>query len=162
MAHKDGKTYITVSTDAGFKDGIVTFGIWISCDKGRYKYAGIANEKYNDSTEAELIALCNGIEQLQKNHQDVLSYCDILIFNTDSTNAIRAIQTPKHGHRFNKFTSYFNDIKAELQSKHKFKLQLRHVKGHSNDKKGARYFVNNWCDKQARKLREHGRKANND
>lgn len=154
MAFKDGKTYITVSTDAGFKDGIVTYAVWISTEKGKFQYSGMAKKLYSDSNEAELIAICHGISHIYNHHKDILESCDVLVFNTDSQNAIRAIERPLKNHKYTPMTDYFYSVFDKLKKQYKFQFKIRHVKGHASNKLGARNFVNNWCDKMSTELRK--------
>jgi hypothetical protein len=149
---KGNKVYVTINCDAGFKDGVVTYGGWISYEGGPYKFHGTAKEKYNNSTEAELVAICTSIYKLQK--LEAWHNCDILVINTDSVRALGILKHKKQKHH-QKFVDFFYNIIEDMRMKRDFVLVLRHVKGHSKkDTESKRKWVNNWCDSQATKIRK--------
>lgn len=151
---KNDKEYVTINCDAGFKDGHVTFGVWISSCQGPYKFYGEAKEKYENSTEAELVAICTSVYRLSK--LDCRKFMDILVINTDSKSAIDILRS--RSKKYKKFWSFYDNLIDDMKMIKHFEISLRHVKGHSrkvDSEKSKRKFVNNWCDKMATQVRKN-------
>lgn len=138
---------ITINTDASFCP-ITKSGGWafyIVCDSFKIKKSGNFKALCTDSLDAELRCIGNAItELLSLKEFPKLSY---LYCNTDCKNAIRIINTRE--------TELGEIIKANWDSLASAlgvnTKKFRHVKAHSsvND---ARSFVNEWCDKEAKKF----------
>lgn len=149
---------VTINTDASFNDQykVGAYAYWIVSDAYRIKYAGMLKE-CGRSVEAELKAIANALFRLTKSNN--ANNVNLIIVNTDCTNAIEAIQgerklkdkgcidTIEHIHTYQRMLIEANGIDKPTYSY----IDYRHVKAHSKEK-DKRSFVNNWCDRQARRL----------
>lgn len=135
----------TIITDASFcpKTKAAGWAVWISSDSMKgVKQSGQFKVPPNTNTQAELWAAYNGM---------VLAYrlgARRLLIQSDCTTVGAALRRPngKHG---------FADI-ASLMPGASF--EYRHVKGHTK-LSAARYYVNRWCDENARLHMKQARKA---
>lgn len=126
----------TVLTDASFchDTGASGWAAWVRIDeKTLVKKSGIFKESPSNCIEAELWAAYNGIHIAQQNGAK-----KILLQTDCKTN-----------------------IKKLLRDK-KFKgiLTCRHIKAHTN-RKEARFYCNDWCDRQAKQHMRKQRKLFN-
>jgi ribonuclease HI len=125
----------TVITDASFcpQTKAAGWAAWIRLGKGKLiKRSGVFKIAPKDCTEAELWAAYNGI------HIAKAKGAEKVLLQTDCLAAI-------------------NVIKKNKTKNEKGYLELRHVKGHTNFT-GARYWVNRWCDREAKKQMRKQRK----
>jgi ribonuclease HI len=149
---------VTINTDASFNDQykIGAYAYWIVSDGCRIKYAGMLKE-CTRSVEAELKAIANGLYRLTKSRR--VNEIHGIIINTDCTNAIEAIKGERilkdkgctdaieYIHTYQRILKEANQIDKPTYSY----IDYRHVKAHSKIK-DSRSFVNDWCDRQARRL----------
>lgn len=117
---------ITINTDASFcPDGKVGgYAFWVTSNLGRIKYSNIFKRKPNNPSEAEIKCIINAVYILS-------SIIDLdnhnVVINTDCTSAIKALKK-----RFPRFA-------------------FKHVVAHQKGQVDRRSFVNNWCDREAKK-----------
>lgn len=140
---------VTINTDASFyqKEKIGGFAIWIASNKGRVKYANGFKGEIKTSHDAEFKCIINALYLLKKQSWEITE----IYINTDCLSVIQIIEGTR---LFNKLPQYSKDnfmdylkIINELGVKH---ISLRKVKAHQHTKT-ARHWVNQWCDKEAKK-----------
>lgn len=148
---------ITINTDASVKDGFAGYAFWIVCDSGKIQKAGKLKNKVHGSTDAETMCIANAIHTLKHSKFNGISK---IIVNTDSQHSIDLLSNKT---RCRTNTEMFNIVEECRYNMMELCLKLgrsirdvdsifefRHVKAH-NGKKDARSFVNDWCDKEAKK-----------
>ena len=146
---------VTINTDASFshKHKAGGYAFWIVCDKGRIKSSGTLKEALNPQ-DCEMKCLANALHTLQKSEFNDGSI-SMIIVNSDCLYMFEKIGLGK-GHpevgKFiaKKFKSIFKNNPNE-RLKNKKRYILKHVKAHTNDLTQSRSWVNNWCDKEAKK-----------
>jgi ribonuclease HI len=156
---------ITINTDASFsrRYEIGTYAFYIVCDLFKIHYGGILSQYLNDSKEAELMSIGNAIAALLQRKS--LPICNVLVINTDCTNAILDIRN-KSSDTGRFVAKLYDKLYARLGC---VKGDFRHVKAHTRDS-ASRSRANEWCDKEAKrwmgiaiikeqhKLKKHGKR----
>jgi hypothetical protein len=138
---KIDKKFITINCDESFKDGSVTWGVWITSDHGRSRHSGNAKKGYNDSTEAELISIYEGLAIVFKS--DIWTDCDIIIVNNDNIGAIGLLEDiNRHHKKYGYIIDGFYKLFSYMNTKRKLEIFFKHVKGHSRNS-DTRKYVNN-------------------
>lgn len=150
---------VTINTDASVKEIYGGYAFWIVCDAGKIQKAGKIKQivPVGGSTDAETMCIANAIYTLKHSRFTGISK---IIINTDSKESI-AFLTNKA--RCKSSSPLFNVVEECRFNMMELCLRLgksirdvdslfefRWVKAH-NGKKDARSFVNDWCDKEAKK-----------
>jgi ribonuclease HI len=143
---------VTVNTDASFnakyKRG--TYAFWITCDAGRHRQSDQLRGKVESPQEAEFKAIINALDALSRYK---FGFMHLIIVNTDCLHVIEYIakcerkgQTA-HLHELFDLYKFYKTMIAKLPAS---KIEFRHVKAHTNAE-DKRSFVNDWCDKAAKR-----------
>jgi len=148
---------VTINTDASYREGCAGYAFWIVCDAGKIQKAGRIQGKTLGSVQSEMMCIANAIYTLK--HSKFKGVNKVIV-NTDSLTSINYLvgeskfksESPLgcaiDEARFNmmevcmKFGKSIRDISTMFE--------FRHVKAHSG-KKDSRSYVNEWCDKEAKK-----------
>lgn len=134
--------YTTVNTDAGVRGEEAAVAYWIRSNK-RWLTGSKALKTPNlSSNEAELIGIVIGLYYACLD--SYLSTADIIVVNCDNQDALRRMRS---GQVLDILKPYLEKIYSVIP---KNKIKYKWVKGHSRSDK-SRNWVNNWCDKEARK-----------
>ncbi len=143
---------ITINTDASFyhlNSGRTKFGgyaFWITCNEGRFKKSGPIKNPVS-SLDCELKAIANSLVYLEKVAKN-LGFASLVI-NTDCKPAMTHIERKNLSDPVVK--SIHNTLRKILNTANYMKyVKFKHVKAHSGTKT-ARTYVNDWCDKEARR-----------
>lgn len=107
----------------------------------------------NNVHDAEAYAICQALyhtlNHFKKNGYPVKE----ITIKTDSQTAIKYLTNNKIEEFWRDTTirlrTAFDKMKAELGEG--FPLKIKHIKGHQSKKSSTAAYVNNWCDKMARK-----------
>lgn len=155
---------ITINTDASFSNthNIGTYAFWIASNKGKLFRSGALKGKIYSSTHAEMKCIINAMHQIfnDENFKNVTR----IIVNTDCLFLIDKFEDPykdwisskkiqlihESNAIKNKFKKIYNSYFSDKPNKFKIKIEYRHVKAHSHTE-NARHFVNDFCDKEAKK-----------
>lgn len=142
---------VTINTDASYIDGFAGYAFWIVCNEFKVTKAGILRKKVKRPEIAEFKCIINALHILFKNDCKNVSK---IIFNTDCLNVIHCLTGNKKAiskyklniSSFSELTLMFNSI---MKGKD-IEVEFRHVQSHTglND---ARSYVNEWCDREAKK-----------
>lgn len=149
----NGKRYITVNTDASYKDGVGGYAIWIKDDEYTQKVSGACKGEIRDSNAAELCAILNALYILSKKD---LSKIDVIVVNTDSSYAIGYLGKNYDRSKYERFDKPYEALLKDISKPIKFKKVKGHTKG-----KDSRHWVNNWCDSKAKEERVKAEKIKN-
>ena len=144
---------ITINTDASFcpLTKVGGYAFYIVCNQFKIQKAGEFKTLPKSSIEAETMCIGNAIATLLS--QELPNQVNYIIINTDCLNAIHSI-TMGGGKVYGKVRKLKNKIKRVSKAN---KLEFRHVKAH-NGTPDARSWVNDWCDKEAKKYMRKARK----
>ena len=140
---------VTVNTDASFspQHKIGAYAFWIVCDQGRIIYSGPLPEA-SSSTDAEIRCIINALKALADSKFTNVSK---IVINSDALCAFNMIQ-PKAKKGTTAKTCF--EVLVRLRNKYNHKVDIhefRHVKAHSGTAE-KRKWVNDWCDKTAKKI----------
>lgn len=139
---------VTINTDASFHPSykVGAFAFWIVCNQGRILKSGKLKQTHAPH-DAEGKCIANALFTLLNSDFNGITR---IIINTDSMTCIQRmvgkgkVNTPER--------SVYNYLKA-LKKKHGIKhsnIEFRHVKAHQGTDTPRKY-VNDWCDKQAKR-----------
>lgn len=137
---------VTINTDASYRDDLKVgaFSFWMVCNQGRHFGAGPLKGAIRHCNEAEFKAILNALHFLQ--HKSGWTGLTSIIINTDSQSAIDII----NGGPTHKWATELLQVLKRTRKSLGVKIQARKVKAHSGiDEK--RKWVNNWCDKSAKR-----------
>ena len=143
---------VTINTDASFCPitKAAGFAFWITCDNGRSKVSWTVKNA-ETPTDAEIKCIANAIYYLEKSKFNNGKINRIFI-NSDCKPCFGLIRrkSPNKIGRFiaNHLRKIFKDNPRKTND---VRYELRHVKAHTGDLTEKRSFVNNWCDKEAKK-----------
>jgi hypothetical protein len=154
------KGFVTINTDAGFLPDfkIGSFAYWIKGDDLFLKGSGIFKNNCTSSVDAEVKAMMNALHIISCSGKiDIVK----IVFNRDAVMA----RAKKDGHPnqvlFYKMLEELK-IKCGKQWDPNF-YESRHVKGHDNNSKTKRSWVNKYLDQECTKqLRNYRKKLEDD
>ena len=140
----------TINTDASYSNKYRrgAYAFWIRGDNNFHvKGSGMfpRQTRLPNSSIAELLAFEKAIKELNKHVPEEWRSATLLYINTDSQWVINAlegtIKTSKH----------LLLISAVRHITKGYKLDCRHVKAHTGDLTEKRSWINDWCDKEAKR-----------
>ena len=141
---------VTVNTDASFHHEykVGAFAFWIVCNQGKIMHSGELKEA-KDPTDAEIRCIANALHALLNSRFTGVTK---VIINSDALHAFdrcgRSAQAGSPGRKV-------HNILQSLKDRHSVSgrpiHEFRHVKAHSGTAE-KRKWVNNWCDKAAKKM----------
>lgn len=155
------KPTVTVCSDAShsFKYGVATWACYIRTPRKTIKTGGVLKQKVNGSTTAERLGLANALfitnNVVDLSKHKLIVYCD----NMYALEKPKVNKTPASKHYAKKFESkkWFEEFVEPYLTK-AASYETRHVKGHLKrenwDKTSKRNYMNDWCDKEAARLRQ--------
>lgn len=137
---------VTINTDASYRHDLKVgaFAFWMVCNAGRHYASGALKGTIQNCHEAELKAIVNALVFLkEKSGWQGISK---IIVNTDSLACINMIAGGKTHDGAHAAKKTYNRLQQELG----VPIELRKVAAHSG-KDEKRKWVNDWCDKSAKK-----------
>lgn len=148
------KYTFTINTDASYhhKKEVAAWACWIKSSHYLIKKAELFEEFPANSSTAEALAIENALaalddlisaEEFLQHQRDTVGIK--LYINTDSMWTIQAI---RGNVKRSKHLAIAHRVKSLAD---RYEIDIRHVKAHT-DKDDARSWVNDWCDKQAKRL----------
>lgn len=145
----NGKNYITIASDASCGNSRTGFAYYIRDDDGTHQHAWFTDEVMN-STEAEILAMKAALAAMLKlnikKNTTVIYYCDNI--------TVLQVLDNKFTKARKKYGQLVAEAAAMLQG---LTVVTRHVKGHTNGGELKRFYLNRWCDHNARAMMRHGR-----
>lgn len=149
---------ITICTDASY-DPELKIGAWacyIRSDDKIIKLGKVIKEDVSNSTEAERVGVANALwlagQAMDISKHRLVLYCD----NLAALNPVRpSTKTGTKRQQAKRQLEFFQkNIEPYLQKA--LTYDARHVKGHlertARHRMKARHHLNDWCDKEAKKL----------
>lgn len=146
-----GKRYITINTDAGFKDNRGTFAYYIRSDKGVISNFGVCNPLLYDNSSAEMDAILRALKSILE-RPELCFHSDIVHINTDSMVAIYTFKSDFCNNHYKEQFNEFKRLENILTKTYHLKVQMKHVKAHTGISDN-RSLANRWCDMKAREAR---------
>lgn len=148
---------VTINTDASFsrKYQVGSYAFWIKCNEFTICKSGMLRKKISRPENAEFRCVINALHTLFT--QKTVEKIGLIVVNTDCMNVIHLINNDKEAISRYNLGSWGRHMVLTynlLRSKHKHlktKIEFRHVKAHTQKIEDGRTFVNDWCDKEAKK-----------
>jgi len=140
---------VTVNTDASFHPvhKVGAYAFWVVCNQGKILKSGRLKNAKN-STDAEAMAIANALYSISIS--DFTGITKIII-NSDCLPAIQKIKsTAKEPTAYKYCYNVIKKIRIKNGITGRRIHEFRHVKAHSGTKE-PRKWVNDWCDKEAKK-----------
>lgn len=142
---------ITVNTDASFHPvhKVGGYAFYIICDLFKIQKGGKFKVQPKNAQEAEMMCMANALYALLT--QKELPSTNWIVINSDCLFAFEKIGRKKEG-----IGKTIADILRKVREQTSVKgviypkFEFRHVKAH-NGSPDARSWVNEWCDKEAKK-----------
>lgn len=159
----DSRPLVTAITDASWcpKTKAGGWACWVTSSQQRQQWQGGLDYFCTNSAEAETCAIMLTIRALEnwgfmRGDHKLLVQSDCYPALDCFNNRDRDTWNPKSTIQ----KAAVNDVRYLLDVN---TVEFRHVKGHQDSRKGARYYVNNWVDRQAKnemkKLRKEFQEA---
>ena len=155
---EDNLKWLTIYTDAGYANGVGTYGIWVRIFHGRRTFEGNLPKLHNNN-EAEMYASVLGLEvglAFWAEHYTVAP--NGITISTDSQHTRSRLSKNKLPHR-TASGKLLSQLEIDLHTKFYrllpvgSKLNFKPVKGHSGTATTQKW-LNNWCDKAAQRARK--------
>lgn len=144
--------FITINTDASFHPlcNLGGYAFYIICDHFKVMKSGAFKGVLKDPHDAEIKCIANALHSLLS-QPEIPRVNNKIIINTDSMDCIKKLG----GVNRKKYPVHHLAIEMTRKlSKRKdgsyVKFEYRHVKAHE-EVKDARGWVNQWCDREAKK-----------
>lgn len=134
--------WITLYTDASFKQLTTGYGLWIKSSQQRIIKSGISR-KPTCSTSAEMFAAWQGIKLVIKTHPHISG----ILLNSDNQYVVNSLNFKNHSIPCkNLLIESFRQEIFKLLKKYNFKIRTKHVKGHQKST-NTKFYLNNQVDK---------------
>lgn len=149
---------ITMFTDASFfdKTGAAAWALWAKSQRGVIRSAGLIRRTVIHSSEAELLAIANGLHCVVKS--SILERGDAVLIQADNLHALGCIGKQKSIGQFKKPRPSMSPVMREasesivaLAIEHELEIRTRHVKAHSGTGQ-PRLWVHTDCDRRCRAI----------
>lgn len=141
---------ITINTDASHSSlkNVGGYAFYIVCDHFKIQKSGMFRGYVKDSFDAEVMCIANAIHTLLS--QPELPMSKHIIINSDRLDSFPYLQPSIKRKNKRQSANKAHDYIEKLINTTRSDVLLRHVKSH-NGAKDARSWVNEWCDKEAKK-----------
>lgn len=145
----NGRNYITIASDASCGQERTGFAYYIRDDDGTHQLAWFVEEVMT-STEAEITAMRAALKAMRqlniKENTTVIYYCD--------NSTVLQVMDNSFTKRKRKYSEVVAEAAELLEG---MTIETRHVKGHTRGGELKRFYLNRWCDHNARAMMRHGR-----
>ena len=142
---------LIISTDASYHPTwkVGSYAFYIITNSGKHKRSGVFIKEPIDSTEAEVKAIGKALDFVLTSES--ISNPSWITINTDSIVAIKKINNPqtKEEKKVNKLLKAVIR-KFSVTTTENFPIEFRHIKAHKKSR-DPRSWINDWCDKAAKK-----------
>ena len=143
---------ITINTDASFsnKYKIGTYAFYIVCDVFKIQKSGYFKVNPENPMQSEMMCMANALATIVA--QKELPEVKLIVINSDCLNSFQRIglkKTDKIGREVARQLKKLRE-KTAIKGVIMPDFEFRHVKAH-NGTPDARSYVNDWCDKEAKK-----------
>lgn len=143
---------ITINTDASFNSDykVGGFAFYIISDVFKIMKGGTFKVQPKNSIEAEIMAIANAVYTLLQAPE--LRETKLIVINSDCLNAFRRITLKNPDLVGRKTAKLIKELRNKTAQRGAIlpDFEFRHVKAH-NGTPDARSYVNDWCDRTAKK-----------
>ena len=140
---------VTINTDASFHNNskLGAYAFWAISNEFKITKSGVFKKPCNSSQDAEAKCIINALKVVLLAHKGISK----IVINTDSLHSAIILQggirRPDTIKRWKSITKVYKELIGNFPN---VKIEFRHVKAHSGTR-DARSYVNEWCDRQAKK-----------
>jgi ribonuclease HI len=145
-------TCITINTDASFhpEKKVGGYAFYIVCDLFKIQKGGMFKTQPKTAMEAEMMCMANALHTLLS--QKELPSTKWIIINSDCLFSFEKIKRKSQSDIGRRVAEILRKVRIRMSYMGLIKpeFEFRHVKAH-NGTNDARSWVNDWCDKEAKK-----------
>lgn len=138
--------FVTVYTDASFKDHKASWAVWIKSEQGTIKLHDRILVSVDGPAHAEMVAVQRAFHAVLREQWTV----SILFINTDCMAVCHAFW-PWMNQKNPNVNRIANAIKKTAK-KNNITIRVKHVKAHTGND-DVRSYLNRWCDHHSKKSR---------
>lgn len=138
---------VTITTDISLIGKYCSYAFWISTDYGPIKRSGMLRKRTKNSSLAELMCIANAVHFFVKSGIKTKR----LIINTDSKSSIVYVKAKSLQRMRDQDMAKVAGLINEMLFGNYDEITFRHVKAHKGTK-SKRSFVNDWCDREAKRV----------
>jgi ribonuclease HI len=143
--------YVTVASDASCGDEATGYAYYIRDDSGTKRHAWRSEHKKVSSTQAEIIAALSALKIVSQRtyppNTKLIYYCD----NTTTLHVLNDTLSAKTRKKYLVAIEMAQKLIGNLE------LETRHVPSHTGKDDEKRYYLNRWCDFNARAMMKYNR-----
>ena len=143
--------YVTVASDASCGKEATGYAYYIRDDDGTTKKAWRTEHKKLSSTKAEIVAALSALKIISSRNYPagtkIIYYCD----NSTTLQVLSDSFAPKTR------AKYLGAIEMAKQYIGELEIETRHVPAHTGKDELKRYYLNRWCDFNARSMMKYNR-----
>lgn len=143
--------YVTIASDASCGKDATGYAYYIRDDNGTTKHAWRSEDKKLSSTKAEIVAALSALKRVAgRNYPPgtkIIYYCD----NTTALQVISDTFATRTRER------YIGAIEMAKEFIGDMEIETRHVPAHTGKDEQKRYYLNRWCDFNARAMMKYNR-----
>ena len=143
--HETIKMWVTLYTDASFKNDQGTWAVWIRSNQGRIVLNGLCPKSVTNSLAAEAFAIHKGIAAIIEELTDVIG----IHINSDCL-SLKTAFFPWGKDIKDKETLRIQTVVKKKIAENLIKIRFSHVKAHQRND-NVRSYLNNKCDLLAKK-----------
>lgn len=143
--------FVTIASDASCGQNATGYAYYIRDDDGTTKHAWRSEDKKLSSTKAEIVAALSALKMVSGRNYPANTK---IIYYCDNTTALRVISDT-----FSAKTRvrYAGAIEMAKQFIGDMEIETRHVPAHTGKDEEKRYYLNRWCDFNARAMMKYNR-----
>jgi len=143
---------ITINTDASFSNThkVGTYAFYIVCDLFKIQKSGMFKAQPKSAMDAEMMCMANAFHTLLA--QKELPKVKKIVINSDCLFSFQHIKLKSRNEVGKQAAQLLKRLRREMAFREVVypSFDFRHVKAH-NGTPDARSWVNDWCDKEAKK-----------
>ena len=148
---------VTIYTDASFshtqKDA--SYACWIKCNLGTVKHCDVIPFLCECPNHAEMYGICKSVVYALGKWGDEVS---TIFINTDSQFSIKVITGEWYRTRKSAYVNLGSNLVDWVKENYpNVTIRCKYVKAHTG-KNDKRSFINDWCDKSSKSIRQKQRK----
>lgn len=143
--------YVTVASDASCGENATGYAYYIRDDNGTTKHAWRSSDKKLSSTKAEIVAALSALKVVSGRNYPTGTK---IIYYCDNSTTLRVLSDDFSEKTRKKYLGAIEMAKAFIGD---LEIETRHVPAHTGKDEQKRYYLNRWCDFNARAMMKYSR-----
>ncbi|MGV9002373.1 MAG: RNase H family protein [Candidatus Saccharimonadaceae bacterium] len=143
--------YVTIASDASCGENSTGYAYYIRDDDGTTKHAWRSDHKKLSSTKAEIVAALSALKVVSRRNYPAGTK---IIYYCDNTTALKIIKDDFSEKTRKKYAGAIEMAQSFIGD---MEIETRHVPAHTGKDDQKRYYLNRWCDFNARAMMKYNR-----